>query len=123
MSIFDIDENINDPWAGLRDTEAYVDYVLEEAQRLYDGGELEETPQESDMLIIFSEIPEEIFDYENTTYFIYDGRKFAYLYYRNTLAMYFEGKEQYWIAVYCKEWEKAKWSVCVDGKIERRKSY
>ena len=44
MAIFDIDEIINDPWAGLRDTEAYVDYVLEEAQRLLDCGELEENP-------------------------------------------------------------------------------
>lgn len=100
MTIFDIDEMINDPWAGLRNTDAYIDYVLEEVQRLLDDGELEEVSGEVFMEFVFGDNP----DYETPT-FIFDGREFTYLYCRDK------------ISVCCEEWDRAKWFECKDGKI------
>lgn len=82
MTIFDIDERINDPWAGLRKTDAYIDYVLVELQRLYDGGELEEASEEVFAGCIYEEC-----DCEPSTSFLFDGREFNYLYYRDKIAI------------------------------------
>lgn len=92
MAIFDIDEMINDPWGGLRNTDAYINYVLEEVHRLFEGGELEEVSYEVFVEYMFGEQP----DCEPSA-FIFDGREFNYLYYKDK------------IAVCCEEWEKAKW--------------
>ena len=100
MAIFDIDEMINDPWAGLRNTDAYIDYVLVELQRLYDAGELEESSEEVFAGCIYEEC-----DCEPSTSFLFDGREFTYLYYKDL------------IAIRCVEWEWAKWFECKDGKI------
>ena len=101
MTIFDIDERINDPWAGLRKTDAYIDYVLEEVQRLYDSGELEEVSGEVFMGYVFGILSER----KPSTGFLFDGREFTYLYYRDR------------IVVWCEEWENAKRFDCKDGKI------
>ena len=96
MSIFDIDEIINDPWFGLRDTEAYAYYVLEEVQRLYDGGELEEDTRD---------FIDELFDPTPQPNFIFDGRKFNYMYCGNV------------ILVSCEEWEIDKTFYIINGKL------
>ena len=96
MSIFDIDEIINDPWAGLRDTEAYAYYVLKEMQRLYDGGELEEDTRG------FIDV---LFDPTPQPNFIFDGRKFNYMYCGNV------------ILVRCEEWEIDKRFDIINGKL------
>ena len=83
MSIFDIDKIINDPWAGLRDTEAYINYVLEEAQRLLDNGELEMSSREVYMDFVHGGIPH----FRPTTSFFFDGREFTYLYYKSNLTI------------------------------------
>ena len=96
MSIFDIDEFINDPWFGMRNTEEYVYYVLEEMQRLYDGGELEEDTRD---------FIDELFDPTPQPNFIFDGRKFNYTYYKNV------------ILVCCEEWETDKRVDIINGKL------
>lgn len=107
MAIFNIDEMINDPWAGLRNTDAYLNYVLEEVQRLYDGGELEEVSGEVFMGYVFGEIS----DCKPSTSFLFDGREFTYLYYKDKIAVCCEGSMG---------WEKAKWFECKDGKIYKK---
>ena len=79
MSVFDIDEIINDPWAGLRETDTYINNVLEEAQRLLDCGELEMSSREVYMDFVYGGIPH----FRPTTSFFFDGRKFIYLYYKS----------------------------------------
>ena len=96
MSIFDIDEIINDPWFGLRNTDAYVNYVLEEVQRLYDGGELKEETRD------FIDV---LFDPTPQPNFIFDGRKFNYMYCGNV------------ILVCCEEWETDKRFDIINGKL------
>lgn len=104
MTIFDIDERINDPWAGLRNTDAYKDYVLEEVQRLLDSGELIELTDKG---------YDNYLDGKEYTYsvFIFDGREFTYLYYRDKIVVCCEG---------VMGWEKAKWFECKDGKIYKK---
>lgn len=101
MTIFDIDEMINDPWAGLRNTDAYINYVLEEAQRLLDNGELGEVSEEMFAKCIFGESSDGI----HLPCFLFDGREFTYLYYGGKLV------------VWCDEWGRSKWFECKDGKI------
>lgn len=101
MGIFDIDEMINDPWAGLRNTDAYIDYVLVELQRLYDGGALEEVSEGMFAKYIFGESS----DCNPLHCFLFDGREFTYLYYGGQLV------------VWCDDWERSKWFECKDGKI------
>ena len=107
MSIFDIDEMINDQWAGLRDTEAYENYVLEEAQRLFDNGELEVTP---DNLYLDYMLFGDLSDPKLPNCFQFDGREFTYLYCLNRFV------------VFCEGWKKTKVFYIRDGKMERRKS-
>lgn len=83
MSVFDIDEIIDDPWMGLRNTDAYLNYVLEEVQRLLDGGKLE---------INTRDFIDEIYDPRPPHNFIFDGRKFVYDYWGSR------------IGVGCEEW-------------------
>lgn len=100
MTIFDIDEMINDPWAGMRNTDAYINYVLKEAQKLLDSGELEEVSEEVFAGCIYDEC-----DCEPTTSFLFDGREFTYLYYKDK------------IAIRCDEWGWPEWFGIKDGKI------
>ena len=86
MSIFDIDEIINDSWAGLRETSTYINYVLEEAQRLLDNGELEMSSREVYMDFVYGGIP----NFRPTTSFFFDGRKFIYLYYKSNFSIRYE---------------------------------
>lgn len=102
MAIFDIDENINDPWAGLRDTEAYVDYVLEEVQRLLDCGELKMSSQKVFIEYVFGTRSD-----KPSTGFLFDGRVFTYLYYESNLS------------IRCDEWKCLKNFTIKEGKIER----
>ena len=107
MAIFDIDETINDPWAGLRDTEAYVDYVLEEAQRLFDNGEIKVTPNNLYFdYMLFGDLS----DLKLPNCFQFDGREFTYMYCFNRFV------------VFCKGWKEAKVFYIWNGKIERWKS-
>lgn len=106
MTIFDIDEMINDPWAGLRNTDAYLNYVLEEVQRLLDDGGLEEVSGEVFMECVFGEPVE-----QPSTSFLFDGREFTYLYYRDKIVVCCEGEMG---------WERAKWFECKDGKIYKK---
>ena len=106
MAIFDIDEIINDPWAGLRNTDAYVDYVLEEAQRLLDSGELEETS--NDLYIGY--MMGDLYDPKSQTSFVFDGREFVYLYTPDSFVMR------------CEEWKNIEICFVSNGKIERWKS-
>lgn len=78
MAIFNIDEIINDPWAGLRDTDAYLNYVMEEVQRLLDCGELITTTLDNffDML---EGNPVPIYSFK------FDGREFGYDYFDNSI--------------------------------------
>ena len=96
MSIFDIDEIINDPWFGLRNTDAYVNYVLEEVQRLYDSGELKEDTRD---------FIDELYGLIPPPNFIFDGRKFDYTYYKNIIVVYYE------------EWEIGKSFNIKNGKL------
>ena len=107
MSIFDIDEMINDPWAGLRNTNAYVDYVLKEAQRLFDNGELEVTP---DNLYLHYMLFGDLSDPKLPNCFQFDGREFTYLYCLNRVVVFYEG------------WKKTKVFPIRDRKLERWKS-
>ena len=102
MAIFDIDEIINDPWAGLRDTDTYIDMVLEEAQRLYDCGELKMSSRDVYMDFVFGGVPH----FRPTTSFIFDGRKFVYLYYKSNFS------------VRCDEWKYLKNFRIRKGKIK-----
>ena len=102
MAIFDIDEIINDPWAGLRNTDAYVNYVLEEAQRLIDNGKLEEASEEVFAGCMFGEC-----DCEPSTSFLFDGRKFVYLYYKSNFS------------ICCDEWVNLMNFSIRKGKIEK----
>lgn len=79
MAIFDIDEMINDPWAGLRKTDAYHKYVLEEVKRLFKGGEIKEAPGDSFSSAMYGYPLDE---YDIPT-FLFDGREFSYLYKAN----------------------------------------
>lgn len=106
MAIFDIDEMINDPWVGLRNTDAYVNYVLEEVQRLYDGGDLKDVPGNLFVRYLMGEIS----DPKPPTNFLFDGREFVYLYCCNKFV------------VRCDEWDEAKVFIIRGGKMERWKS-
>ena len=103
MAIFDIDEIINDPWAGLRETDAYMNNVLEEAQRLLDCGELEMSSRKVYMDFVF--VGKSIF--EPTTSFLFDEREFVYLYYKSELI------------IRCKDWENLKGFKIRKGKIQK----
>ena len=103
MAIFDIDEIINDPWAGLRETDTYINYVLEEAQRLLDNGELEMSSRDVYMDFVYEGIP----NFKPTTSFLFDGRKFVYLYYKSNFS------------VCCDEWKYLKNFRIRKGKIKR----
>ena len=76
MAIFNIDEMINDPWAGLRNTDAYYKYVKEEVKRLFKGGEIEEAPVETFAEYMFGYPPDDSI----LPAFLFDGREFTYLY-------------------------------------------
>lgn len=76
MAIFNIDEMINDPWAGLRNTDAYHKYVLEEVKRLFKSGAIEEVPKNDFIGFMYGYQPD---DYDIPT-FIFDGREFEYMY-------------------------------------------
>lgn len=108
MAIFDIDEIIDDPWAGLRDTKEYEDYVLEEAQRLIDCGELEMSP---DNLYFDYMLFGDLSDPKPPNCFQFDGREFTYMYCPNRFVVFYKG------------WKEAKVFVVRDGKIERWKSF
>lgn len=101
MAIFNIDEMINDPWAGLRNTDAYINYVMEEVQRLFDGGELEEISGNLFVMYMMGEIS----DPNPSTNFLFDGREFTYLYHLDKFV------------VRCDEWDEPKIFIVRDGKI------
>ena len=103
MAIFDIDEIINDPWAGLRETNTYINNVLEEAQRLLDCGELEMSSRDVYMDFILGGFT----NFKPTTSFLFDGRKFVYLYYKSNLT------------IRCDEWDDLMNFRIRKGKIER----
>lgn len=107
MAIFDIDKIINDPWAGLRETNTYINYVLEEAQRLLDCGELKMSSREVYMDFVMGGIP----NFRLTTSFFFDGRKFIYLYYKSNFS------------IRCDEWEHLKNFTIRKGKIGRCPSF
>lgn len=103
MSIFDIDEIINDPWAGLRETDTYLNYVLEEAQRLLDCGDLKMSSQKVYMDFVMGGVS----NFRPTTSFFFDGREFIYLYYKSNLT------------INCDEWENLKNFTIRKGKVPR----
>ena len=103
MSIFDIDEIINDPWAGLRETSTYINNVLEEAQRLLDCGELEMSSREVYMDFVMGGHTH----FHPSTSFFFDGRKFIYLYYKSNLT------------IRCEEWNYPYNFNIRKGKVEK----
>lgn len=112
MSIFDIDEMINDPWAGMRNTELYRKYVSNEVLRLFNNGELEDVSLETFLKYERENNP------NTPTWFIFDESKFNYLYIKTDL-----GRHKVMggcrIDLYCEEWDADMSIVIKDGEIVR----
>ena len=110
MSIFDIDEMINDFWAGMRNTEAYRKYISNEVLRLFNNGELKDVPIETYLKYKRENNP------NTPTWFIFDGRKFNYLYIKMDLGRC-QVKGGYRIVLYYEDWDADVMIIIKDGKI------